>query len=158
MNQLSAGGSKNRSSHKISEDDQTRERRCETPPATPRVRPTHRWHLLQSWRHSNANCGPCGKMDGKRRTRRRLDLCRGRGEDSREHCCTVASARRRCGCCHHVDRNAKLLATATGAAWKIEAVQTDVVDHESVGAAQKLVGLGAIARSEPPRRVRSDER
>ena len=58
--------------------------------------------------------------------------------------------RHRCGRCHRVDGDSEQLATATGAAWKIGGMPTVVAAHEDAGDAQRLAGLGAIARSEPP--------
>ena len=103
---------------------------------------------------------PLPRKDGRRRARRRLDLRVGRGDGSRDRCRIVAMTRHRCGRCHRVDGDSEQPATATGAAWKIGVMPTVVVDHEDVGDAQRLAGLGAIARSEPPRRRRrtSDER
>mmetsp|Transcript_18865 Transcript_18865/g.38363 ORF Transcript_18865/g.38363 Transcript_18865/m.38363 type:complete len:209 (-) Transcript_18865:38-664(-) len=100
------------------------------------------------------------RKDGKRRASRRLDIRLGQDDGSHERCCVVSSTRRRCGRLHRVDGSSEQLATATGAAWNIGEVPTVVVDHEGVGDAQRPVGVGAIARSEPPRpyRGKSDER
>ena len=103
---------------------------------------------------------PAGpKKDGKRRARRSLDLRLGRGDGRHEHCCIITSVHDRCGRCYRVDDDSEQLASATGAAWKIGEVPTVVVDHEGVGDAHRSVGVGAIARSEPPRphRRTSDE-
>ena len=103
---------------------------------------------------------PAGpKKDGKRRARRSLDLRLGRGDGRHEHCCIITSVHDRSGRCYRVDDDSEQLASATGAAWKIGEVPTVVVDHEGVGDAHRSVGVGAIARSEPPRphRRTSDE-
>ena len=99
------------------------------------------------------------KKDGKRRARRSFDLHLGRDDGRHEHCCIITSVHDRSGRCYRVDDDSEQLASATGAAWKIGEVPTVVVDHEGVGDAHRSVGVGAIARSEPPRphRRTSDE-
>ena len=60
------------------------------------------------------------RNDEERRACRQLDMRRGRGDGSWEHCCIVASTRHCCGRCHRADGDSEQLATAaTGAAWKI---------------------------------------